>query len=122
MRLRPKSIWLHQRFARLGSVLVITALTVSCSYFNPYVQRGPHMLESPHAKLCWVPKGSLSPAHQGQCQSDPAYSSLRTCLDQLEQSSHWYTPIENVDTSIMRCMNGEGWDRAIVDGYIVTPG
>nr|WP_199047140.1 hypothetical protein [Dyella sp. ASV24] len=115
---RDGRLWI----SRLLASLPIATLTIGCTQLNPYVRAKPHMLEAPYATLCWAPKVAPLPVSQDRCENGPADASLENCVDQLGQSSHWYTPTENVEDNILRCMDGKGWKRAILKGYLVTPG
>ncbi|ULU24958.1 hypothetical protein [Dyella terrae] len=110
------------QIGRLLASLPIAVMAAGCSQLNPYVRVKPHMLEAPNATLCWAPKNAPLPVAQAVCGNGAADASLKICVDQLERSSHWYTPMEGVEDNILQCMDGKGWKRAILKGYLVTVG
>jgi len=114
---RDSRLWI----GRLLASLPIAALPMGCTQLNPYVVAMPHMLEAPYATLCWAAKDAPLPVSKAVCNDGLADASLKACVDQLERSSHWYTPTEGVEDNILRCMDGKGWKRAILKGYLVTP-
>jgi hypothetical protein len=101
---------------------ILTLAVAGCASLNPYPQAGAHMLEKPHGKFCWVPKGSPIFGHRENCANDQASPSLKKCLDKLERNSHWYSPSDEAEGNILQCMNDEGWGRSLIEGFIVTPG
>jgi hypothetical protein len=107
---------------RLLASLPFAATVMGCTQLNPYVRARPHMLEAPNATLCWAPKNAPLPISQAICENGSAESSLKICVDQFEQGSHWYTPTEGVEENILRCMDGKGWKRAILKGYVASLG
>ncbi|MGO4502928.1 MULTISPECIES: hypothetical protein [unclassified Dyella] len=112
----------RRRISQLLASLLGFAMTMGCSQLNPYVRATPNMLEAPNATLCWAPKEAPLPISKDSCDNGLADASLKACADQLERSSHWYTPTESVDDNILQCMDGRGWKRAILQGYLVTRG
>jgi hypothetical protein len=109
------------RIGRPLSLLPIVAVIVSCSQLNPYLRAMPHMLEAPYATLCWAPKEAPLPVSQDACDNGLGDVLLKICADELKRSSHWYAPTGSIEDNLLRCMDGKGWKRAILRGYLITP-
>jgi hypothetical protein len=110
----------HLIFAFGVSALVVCA--GGCGYLNPYNQIKPDMLKNPNGKLCWAPSNSPLTIPRDRCANEKAQPSLDRCVAKLERAWHWYTPVEDVDSNVIRCMQIEGWERAVYEGFIVILG
>jgi len=102
-------------------LLPAVAMIAGCGQLDPYVRASPHMLEAPYATLCWAPREAPLPISQEACDNGAGDAALKICVDELGQSLHWYAPTGNIGDNILRCMDGKGWKRAILRGYLVTP-
>jgi hypothetical protein len=104
----------------IGSILIL--MMGGCASNSLSKKTAANILDVPHGKFCWVPKGSPVFDHKENCANTRAQPSIQICLNTLERTSHWYSPSDKFEGRFLQCMNNEGWDRSLIEGYIVTLG
>jgi hypothetical protein len=115
-----KRLWYSVKNLAIGSALIL--MVVGCASNGLCKKTAANILDIPHGKFCWVPKGSPVFGHKENCANARAKPSLQICLDTLERTSHWYSPSDEFEGRFLQCMKNEGWDRSLIEGYIVTLG